>query len=174
MDADLRSRVWKIKGADKSLKNIIKKGDLLLMYGTGDTCGCVCLEKGRTRRIAWENAYTCEADRRKKAVSGYPVKYLSITGAMLSKEHEPFLLEAAMFDFADGRLRLYGELHQPHHVPEEPLVKRLRAGFKTAMKGKSKKSLKNLLSANSDLIVPGQKGPFGHASGQWHADPTGN
>ena len=157
MDQQFRSKTWKVKEADPTLHEILQPGDRLVFLGEGDNCRCVCLDKKFKRRHVWENAFVCEASKPLAENKGPDFRVLEISGAMLSTEHGPFILDAVLVDLPDGA-RLYGDVHAVHHdAPKESLAKRMVAQIGGADKMTS-------LSLDGD-------GPFGHASGQWHADP---
>lgn len=159
MDQDLRSKTWTVTRADSSLSHILKAGDRIMFYGEGDTCGCICLDGSLQRRPVWENTYICEAPSRKPLASGAEATALSITGAMLSQEHRPFMLEAVLVDFA-GDLQLFGSIHESHEVPRQSLADRVSDALASA----------GGTPPAGGLTLPGDDEPFGHASGHWHAE----
>ena len=76
---------------------------------------------------------------------------------MLSTEHGPYILDAVLVQLPD-LTRLYGDVHAVHEAPEQSLAKRMASQLGDG-------------SDTAKLSLDGD-GPFGHASGQWHADPN--
>ena len=156
MDQQFRSQTWKIKEADETLGDILRPGDRLVFLGEGDNCRCVCIDKKFKRRHVWENAFVCEASQPIVESKRPGLRVLEISGAMLSTEHGPYILDVVLVDLPDGA-RLYGDVHAVHDVPKESLAKRMAGQIGDA-------GTKAKLSLDGD-------DPFGHASGQGHADP---
>lgn len=163
MNDTLRSKTWKITAADKALKELLGKGDKLVFRAEGDTCGCTCISRKGQRRPIWENAYVCEFTKTTTLSKRPAATVTRISGAMLSPGHPPYLLDMALYEFGRDQCHLIGDIYETGEHPTTPLATRL-----TKMLRSRKGSLKTLDGA--ELRALDEDGPFGHATGQWHAD----
>lgn len=155
MNHDLRTLTWKVTAADKSLAKILQLGDRLIFHGEGDTCRVTCIDEKYVRRDVWENAYFCEAAKPYVDKESAGIMVLGISGVMLSQEHGPYVLDATLVEAQDFR-RLFCEVTAVHEAHKESLGSRIAC------------QIGNDAGGLTTLSLDGG-GPFGHASGQWHA-----